>query len=66
MPKIQQSLNERGIGITLACNDINGMMTMQITGKPETMSQQDAEQLVYSEEFFTIAGPWEFTFNLAQ
>jgi hypothetical protein len=66
MPKIQQALNERGIVITLACNDVNGAMTMQITGKPDTMSQEEAEQLVYSDEFFTITGPWEFTFNLAQ
>jgi len=66
MPKIQQTLNERGIAITLACNDVNGAMTMQITGKPDTMSQEEAEQLVYSDEFFTIPGPWEFTFNLAQ
>ena len=66
MPKIQQALNERGIAITLACNDVNGTMTMQIVSKPETMSQEEAEQLVYSDEFFTIKGPWEFTFNLAQ
>jgi hypothetical protein len=66
MPKIQQTLNERGIAISLACNDVNGAMTMQITGKPDTMSQEQAEQLVYSDEFFTIQGPWEFTFNLAQ
>ncbi len=66
MPKIQQVLNERGVGITLSCNDVNGAMVMQITGKPDSMSQEQAEQLVYSDEFFTIPGPWEFTFNLAQ
>ena len=66
MPKIQQALNERGIAINLACNDVNGSMMMQITGKPETMSQEEAEQLVYSDEFFSIPGPWEFTFNLGQ
>lgn len=66
MPKIQQVLNERGSGIVLACSDVNGVMTMQITGKPDSMSQEEAEQLVYSDEFFTITGPWEFTFNLAQ
>jgi hypothetical protein len=66
MPKIQQALNERGITISLACSDVNGAMSMQITGKPETMSQEEAEKLVYSEEFFTINGPWEFTFILAQ
>lgn len=66
MSKIQQVLNERGVGISLSCNDVNGAMTMQITGKPDTMSQEEAEQIVYSDEFFTITGPWEFTFNLAQ
>jgi hypothetical protein len=66
MPKIQQSLNERGIAITLDCVDVDGVMTMQIVGKPDSMSQEEAEQLVYSDEFFTITGPWEFTFNLTQ
>ena len=66
MPKIQQTLTARGVAITLACSDVNGVQTMQIVGKPETMSQEEAEQLVYSDEFFTIPGPWEFTFNLSQ
>ena len=66
MPKIQQAFTERGVAITLACNDVNGVATMQIVSKPETMSQEEAEQLVYSDEFFTIKCPWEFTFNLAQ
>jgi len=66
MPKIQQAFNERGVAITLACNDVNGVETMQIVDKPETMSQEEAEQLVYSDEFFTLSGPWEFTFNLTQ
>ncbi len=66
MPKIQQAFIEREIAITLACNEVNGVARMQIVGKPETMSQEDAERLVYSDEFFTIKGPWEFTFNLAE
>lgn len=66
MPKIQQAFNERGVAITLACNDVDGVATMQIVSKPETMSQEEAEQLVYNDEFFTITGPWEFTFNLTQ
>ena len=66
MPKIQQTFNERGVAITLVCNDVDGVETMQIASKPDTMSQEEAEQLVYSDEFFTITGPWEFTFNLAQ
>jgi len=66
MPKIQQTLTERGLAITLNCADVNGVQTMQITGKPDTMSQEEAEQIVYSDEFYTVKGPWAFTFNLGQ
>lgn len=66
MPKIQQALGERGIAITLACADVGGVQTMQIASKPDTMSQEEAEQIVYSDEFYTVKGPWSFTFNLGQ
>src|SRR5215207_7898924 len=66
MPKIQQTLSERGIAITLNCADVNGVQAMQISSKPDTMSQEEAEQLVYSDEFYTVKGPWSFTFNLGQ
>jgi len=66
MPKIQQTLTERGIAIQLACVDTAGVQTMQIVSRPDTMSQEEAEQIVYSEEFYTIKGPWSFAFNLGQ
>ena len=66
MPKIQQALTERGIAITLNCADVNGVQTMQIASKPDTMSQAEAEQIVFSDEFYTVKGPWSFTFNLGQ
>lgn len=66
MPKIQQAMTERGLAITLDCPDINGQRTMQIASKPENMTQEEAEQNVYSDEFFTVKGPWSFTFNLGQ
>jgi len=66
MPKIQQALTERGVAITLNCADVNGVQTMQIASKPDAMSQEEAEQLVYSDEFYTVKGPWSFTFNLGQ
>lgn len=66
MPKIQQSLDERGIAITLGCSDVNGVQTMQIVSKPESMAQEEAEQIVYSDEYYTVKGPWSFTFNLGQ
>ena len=66
MPKIQQSLDERGTGIVLGCVDSNGAQVMQIVAKPDSMSQEQAEQIVYSDEFYTVRGPWSFTFNLGQ
>ncbi|SRR5581483_7611454 len=67
MPKIQQKLNERNLGITLGCAaDANGAMTMQIVGKPDAMSEQDAEQIVFSDEFYTVPGPWLFPVSLGQ
>jgi hypothetical protein len=68
LPKIQQVMSERGNGITLGCAESNGVQVMQILSKPEAMSQQEAEQTVYSysEELYTIKGPWSFTFNLGQ
>jgi hypothetical protein len=66
LPKIQQALLERGIGIVLECVDVNGTLTMQIVSKPPEMSQEQAEQIVYSDEFYTIKGPWTFSFNLPQ
>lgn len=66
MSKIQQSLNERAIAIVLGCVDSGGVQVMQILSRPESMSQEEAEQIVYSDEFYTVKGPWSFTFNLGQ
>ncbi len=66
MPKIQQTLDARGAGIVLGCADANGVQIMQIVAKPESMSQEEAEQIVFSDEFYTVRGPWSFTFNLGQ
>jgi hypothetical protein len=64
--KIQQKLSERGIPITLACVESAGVETLQIVGKPDSMSQEEAEQIVFSDEFYTVRGPWSFSFNLGQ
>jgi len=66
MPKIQQAMLERGIGIVLDCVDVNGLLTMQIISIPPEMNQQQAEEIVYSAEFYSVKGPWSFSFNLAQ
>jgi hypothetical protein len=66
MPKIQQAMLSRGIGITLDCVDVNGVLTMQILSIPSDMTQTQAEEVVYSPEFYSVQGPWSFSFNLAQ
>ncbi|MBI5954164.1 MAG: hypothetical protein HY865_21100 [Chloroflexi bacterium] len=66
LPKIQQAMLERGTGIALDCVDVNGTLTMQILSIPASMSQIQAEEIVYSPEFYTVKGPWSFSFNLAQ
>lgn len=66
MPKIQQAMIERGTGIVLNCADVNGVQTMQITSYPPEMTLEQAEQIVFSDEFYTIKGPWSFSFSLTQ
>jgi hypothetical protein len=65
MPKIQQAMMERGIGIVLDCVEVNGTLTMQIISKPPEMTQEEAEKIVYSDEFFKVNGPWSFSFDFA-
>lgn len=66
MPKIEQTLNDRGVAIKLACSEVNGVMTMQIASKPDSMSQDEAQQMVFSDEFYTIKGPWTFAVSISQ
>ncbi len=66
MPKIQQTLDQRGTGIILGCVDSAGVQVMQIVSRPDNMSQEEAEQIVFSDEFYTVRGPWSFNFNLGQ
>jgi hypothetical protein len=68
MPKIQQAMVERGTGIALDCVDVSGSggLSMQITSKPPEMTQEQAEEIVFSDEFYTVKGPWSFPFSLTQ
>jgi hypothetical protein len=66
MPKIQQAMLERGIGIVLDCVNVNDVLTMQIMSFPPEMTQQQAEEIVYSAEFYSVKGPWSFSFSLTQ
>ncbi len=67
LPKIQTALQSRGVAIAIGCTpDANGVQNLQITSFPPEMTQEQAEAIVFSDEFYSIPGPWVFTFNLAQ
>jgi len=66
LPKIQQRLTDRGTGVTLDCPVVDGAMSLQIVSKPEGMSQEEAEQLAFSDEFYTVRGPWTFPVTFTQ
>ena len=66
MPKIQRTLDDRGIGISLDCPEVDGVASMQIASKPAEMSREEAEQLVFSDEFYTVRGPWSFPVTFKQ
>jgi hypothetical protein len=66
MPKIQQALQERGIAITLECEDVNGSATMRIVNWPAEMTEEQAQEVVFDDEFYSVQGPWAFAFNLGQ
>jgi hypothetical protein len=60
LPKIQLAMADRATGVAVDCKETNGSMAMEITSKPASMSQDDAEKMVYSDEFYTVKGPWSF------
>jgi hypothetical protein len=66
MPKIQEAMLDRNTGIVLDCKDVSGSLTMQIVSMPPDMTQEQAEAMVYSPEFYSVKGPWSFSFNLVQ
>jgi hypothetical protein len=65
MPKIQDTLRGRGIDITLDCPAINGAPALTIVSKPAGMTQEEAERQVFSDEFYTVRGPWTFPVTFA-
>lgn len=62
--KIQTALAERGTGIVIQCVEKDGINNLEIVSYPEGMNRVDAEEIVYGDEFFTVTGPWTFTFDL--
>ena len=58
--KVQKALDARGAGIKIQCAEKPDGSGVSVVSKPASMSQEDAEAIVSSDEFFTIKGPWTF------
>ena len=66
MPKIQQALVERGVAITVGCTEDKGVATLQILSRPPEMSMEQAQDIVFDDDFYSVHGPWAFAFSVSQ
>lgn len=66
LQKAQRALDARAPGITIQCSEENGYSNAIIVSKPDTLTQAEAEALVFSDEWFTVKGPWVFTADLGK
>jgi hypothetical protein len=57
---VQPTLDARQAGIKLACEEKPGTSDARVIRKPEAMSQEEAEKIAFSTEFYTVIGPWTF------
>ncbi len=68
LAKYQKALDERNTGITVECFAREGMSGIQVASKPDEMSEEEADAIIYHHDFFMelhgIQGPWLFPFNL--
>lgn len=63
LTKVQEQLKTRNINFSFKCTEQDGVTNVTLVGKPASMNQAEAEQLIYSDEWFSKLGPW--TFELA-
>ncbi len=64
LTKVQKMLDAQQAGIKIQCVAHPTGSRLQIVEKPASMSEAEAENLIYSEEFFTVPGPWVFQASL--
>lgn len=60
LKKVQKALDARQVGIKLKCIEESWGSSIKVINKPVSMSQDEAEMIAFSDEFFTIKGPWVF------
>lgn len=64
LAKVQKMLDARQAGLKIQCVEQPAGSRIQIVDKPASMSEAEAEALIYSEAFFTVPGPWVFHASL--
>ena len=57
---VQPTLQARQTGIQLACDEGPGYSNGKVISKPAEMTQQQAEQIAFSSEYYSVSGPWSF------
>jgi hypothetical protein len=62
--KVQKALDDRKTGIKIQCTEESTGSGATVVSKPTSMSQEEAEKIVSSDEFFTVKGPWTFAGSL--
>jgi hypothetical protein len=65
LEKVQKQLDARNVSIVVSCAEKEGSANA-VVSKPASMSQADAEKLVYSDEWFTQIGPWVFDLSTSK
>jgi hypothetical protein len=60
LEKVQPTLQANQTGIQISCSEEAGYSKAQVTAKPESMTQAEAEATAFSPEYFTINGSWSF------
>jgi hypothetical protein len=64
LTKAQRILDERGLGIKVGCEKQPGMENLTVLSKPASMSQEEAQSIVYSPDLTDVSGPWVFIANI--
>lgn len=63
LEKVRKALVARNLGIQVGCQQEDWGEGLEVISKPASMSMEEAKQIIHSTEFFTLPGPWVFTFT---
>jgi hypothetical protein len=64
MNEIKHYLNEKAPGFMVKCQENDGVSSIEIADKPISMSEDEAQRLLYAAYNNRIDGPWDFVINI--